>query len=85
MISLAMRKLNPKTIIKLTRFFYSKIIPHLPKFSNRGRPKIYPDHQIISMLLIKEVFSLSEKLLSSQETTSKKFHSSEIFITGQES
>ncbi|MCD6267017.1 MAG: hypothetical protein J7J14_01235, partial [Thermotogaceae bacterium] len=54
-----MRKLNPKTIIKLTHFFYSKIIPHLPKFSNRGRPKIYLDHQIISMLLIKEVFSLS--------------------------
>ena len=54
-----MRKLNPKTIIKLTRFFYSKIIPYLPKFSNRGRPKIYPDHQIIPMLIIKEVFSLS--------------------------
>jgi len=53
-----MRKLNPNTIIKLTRFFYSKIIPYLPKFSNRGRPKIYPDHQIISMLLIREMFSL---------------------------
>jgi len=80
-----MRKLTPKTIIKLTHFFYSKIIPHLPKFSNRGKPKIYPDHQIISMLLIKEMFSLSEKPSFSQETTSKMCLPSEIFITGQES
>ena len=56
-----MRKLTPNTIIKLTHFFYSKIIPYLSKSSNRGRPKIYPDHQIFSMLLIKEMFSLSQR------------------------
>jgi len=61
MISLAVRKLTPNTIIKLTHFFYSKIIPYLSKSSNRGRPKIYPDHQIFSMLLIKEMFSLSQR------------------------
>ena len=55
-----MRKLDPKTIIKLTRFFYKKILPYIPKSSTRrGRPQIFPDHQIISMLVIKEVFSLS--------------------------
>ena len=58
-ISLAMRKINPKTITKLTRFFHSKIIPYLSKSLNRGRPRIYKDHQIISMLIIMEVFSLS--------------------------
>ena len=31
-----MRKLTPKTIIKLTRFFHSKIIPYLSKSSNKG-------------------------------------------------
>ena len=56
-----MRRISPKTIIKLTHFFYSKIIPYLPKSSNRGRPQTYPDHQIISMLLIKEVFNLSQR------------------------
>ena len=35
-----------------------KIIPYPSKYSNRERPRIYKDHQIISMLLIKEVFSL---------------------------
>ena len=60
MISFAMRKLSPKTIIKLTRFFCEKILPYLPKPSTRrGRPHTFPDHQIIFMLLIKEVFSLS--------------------------
>ena len=59
MISLAVRKLIPKTLIKLTHFFYSKIIPYLSKSSNRERPRIYQDHQIISMLIIKEMFSLS--------------------------
>ena len=54
-----MRRINLKTIIKLTCFFYSKIIPHLSRFSGRGRPRIYQDHQIIFMLLIKEVFFLS--------------------------
>ena len=64
-----MRKISPKTIIKLTRFFYSKIIPYLPKSSNRGRPQSYPDHQIISMLLIKEVYQLSfrETILLSKD------------------
>jgi len=55
-----MRKLNPKTIIKLTHFFCKKILPYLSKPSTRrGRPHTFPDHQIISMLIIKEVFSLS--------------------------
>ncbi len=64
-----MRKISPKTIIKLTRSFYSKIIPYLPKSSNRGRPQTYPDHQIISMLLIKEVYQLSfrETILISKD------------------
>jgi len=53
------RKLTPKTIIKLTRFFYSKIISYLSKSSNRERPRIYKDHQIIFILIIKEMFSLS--------------------------
>jgi len=55
-----MRKLNPKTIIKLTKLFYAKILPYIPKPSTtKGRPKVFTDHQIISMLLIKEMFSLS--------------------------
>ncbi len=64
-----MRRISPKTLIKLTRFFYSKIIPYLPKSSNRGMPKTYPDHQIISMLLIKEVYQLSfrETILLSRD------------------
>ena len=64
-----MRRISPKTIIKLTRSFYSKIIPYLPKSSNRGRPQTYPDHQIISMLLIKEVYQLSfrETILLSKD------------------
>jgi|GEM_PF-2302363 len=36
-----------------------KIMPYLSKSSNRERPRIYQDHQIISMLIIMEVFSLS--------------------------
>ncbi|RKX52567.1 MAG: hypothetical protein DRP25_02050 [Thermotoga sp.] len=56
-----MKKLTPKTIIKLIHFFYSKIIPYLSKSSNRERPRIYKDHQIISMLIIKEMFPLSFK------------------------
>ena len=56
-----MRKLTPNTIIKLTHFFYSKIIPYPSKSSNRERPRIYKDHQIISMLIIMEVFSLSQR------------------------
>jgi len=38
-----------------------KIMPYLSKSSNRGRPRIYKDHQIFSMLIIKEVFSLSQR------------------------
>ena len=54
-----MRKLSPKTIIKLTCYFYKRILPYLPKSSTkRGRPHTFPDHQIISTLIIKEMFSL---------------------------
>ena len=84
MISLAVRKLTPNTIIKLTCYFYKKILPYLSKPSiKRGRPHTFLDHQIISMLIIKEVFNLSEKPSFSQETTSKMYLLSEIFITEQ--
>jgi len=54
-----MRKLTPNTIIKLTCYFYKKILPYLSKPSiKRGRPHTFLDHQIISMLIIKEMFSL---------------------------
>jgi len=54
------RKLTPNTIIKLTCYFYKKILPYLSKPSiKRGRPHTFLDQQIISMLIIKEMFSLS--------------------------
>ncbi|WP_296907649.1 hypothetical protein [Thermotoga sp.] len=42
-----MRRINLKTIIKLIYFYFLKIIPHLSKFSGRGKPGA----RIISMLL----------------------------------
>jgi len=60
-----MRKLNLKTIIKLTCLFCKKILPYLPKSSTkRGRLCTFPDHQIISMLVIKECFLSPSETLS---------------------
>jgi len=66
-------KVKPKSIVKLTCLFCKKILPYLPKSSTkRGRLCTFPDHQIISILVIKD-FSPLERLSFSLNHIPKVF------------
>ncbi|MBC7216831.1 MAG: hypothetical protein H5U36_01365, partial [Candidatus Caldatribacterium sp.] len=52
--------MSVEEIVRLVGFFYEKIVPHLPKPSTRrGRPRKFSDQEILSLLLVKEMYALS--------------------------